>query len=573
MAETKQEFSQTELIKTFKETYNATYLGTLSRDKIRELKRTVNPILQKLIDNFLTTHPKTYMTEMIEGPKSFYKLKLDKKSFYIFGENHNINPVGNCLPAESLEFAEYIRRLSEETPSFFDLYIEFPMLRSTKPQTAEEKGHYDLLEGSPYSALSETVYSMIVNPLIDFNIFFEINRKMYTKDDKKIGSYVLESIIDNFEDCFQPSTRKNSDKCQLMRIHNVDARHSWLSEELYDDFYLHMASLILRDAWHYDCDNQTKIGLLRRINRDKAVEVISSLFDFENDQVNIVRLDEVLLSNKYIQKEIDRVESPMKEAILNFYKQKIHSLLSAEVVLNLKELIYCLQGTMAVPELNTYFKPMSRFLLYMLAYGMDMYCMARVFKKYNVLDTFQPVESKNVIIYTGLAHSKSYREFLNSIGGVTSYYSENTKGCVKVIKRSIMVQMKIEDTSEYFESLRIKAESKNRFKIIDDDTFRELNILITFEAQNLLSEIKFDTALSDNQAISNIQRLKDRISDIYFSKLKENQISELDEEEEEAYEDIRFEDEYIPQTQPQPQPQPQPQTQPKPITKSIFKFW
>ena len=92
-------------IDLFKETYNATYLQGLPEDKIQEVKQSVNPTLQKLIDNLSII--KTYNTvQYIEGPVEFYKLKLvtGSKSFYIFGEYHN-DPTGHCLPFDSIPFA------------------------------------------------------------------------------------------------------------------------------------------------------------------------------------------------------------------------------------------------------------------------------------------------------------------------------------------------------------------------------------------------------------------------------------------------------------------------------------
>lgn len=548
MAETKEEFTDAERIRIFKETYNATYLQTLSRDKIERLKITVNPILAKLLDNLFVR--KTYMSEMIEGPKCFYKVKLGKKSFYIFGEDNKTIPTGHCLPDDSLPFQEYIKRLSRETPSFFDLYLELPMVRSIKPDSEEKKEHYNLTKGNPFPALKETIKSMIENPTVDFNVFFSRYKKMF--DINSVESYTIKNTIDLFLDCLQPSTRKTSYKCQLLRIHNIDARFSWLTEKIYDDFYTHISYFILNDSWKFNYDNQTKIKLIKNIN--KAVEVISSLYDFDNETINIEKLDRVIFSNRYVQKELDKVETNMKEKIINHYKQKIYTNLNPETVLNLKELILCLNDRILVSELSSYFTPVASFFHIMNASIMDMYCLSRIFKQYNVQDTFQPVESKNIIIYTDFFNSKSYKDFLQSIGGEVTHYSENyeNKGCVKMTSRSQMAKLKIEETRDYFDELQTKAIAKNRHKIIDDMTNIDLGILITYEAQPKLRDIEYNTVLSDNAVIINVENLKNRIDSIYFSTLREKEIKDLDVEEEEDYDDIRSF--YSPTPEPQVQP-------------------
>ena len=124
--------TEPEKIEAFKETYDALYIEDLSDEKKEEIREKVNPVLKQLIDHL--QFPKTYNVDIIEGPISFYKLKLNRKSFYLFGEKHK-DTRGHCLPMDSISFSEYIKRLSENSPSFFDLYIELSMFRFSKPKT------------------------------------------------------------------------------------------------------------------------------------------------------------------------------------------------------------------------------------------------------------------------------------------------------------------------------------------------------------------------------------------------------------------------------------------------------
>lgn len=542
MAETKEEFLERERKEIFKSTYNAMYLKNLDLDTILELKKTVNPTLRRLIDNLLLK--KTYISEMIEGPKCFYKIKLEnqQKTFFIFGEDHKTVSTGHgrCFSNDSLEFTEYIRRLSFETPSFFDLYLELPTVCSDENISIDNYSPYNnLVEENSYPALKEIIKSMIENPSSDFNMFFSMYRQMFGLSTEV--SPTFRNISNMFIDCVESSTIEN---CHLLRMHNIDLRFSWLSEHIYNDFYTHISYFILSDSWKLNYDNQVKINLIKRINRNKAIEVISSLYDFRNEQINIPKLNELIFSNQYMKREIDRVESPIKEQIMDYYKQKIYEILTPKMSLNLKELILCLEDRIPIPEENNHFKPVSYLFFYINAYIMDMYCLSRIFKKYRVKETdFQPIESKNIILYTGAFHSKSYKDFLLSIGGVLKHNSENyeNKGCIKMTKRSFLAKLKINKTLEYFEQLEAEAIDKNRLKIIDDLTVINLKTLINFDANNYLQEINDNTSLSDREVIYRVDELKKRISSLYFEMLPK--MTDLNLEDEKVYEDIREEGE------------------------------
>ena len=544
-------------IQTFKETYNANYLSKVPLYKIVELKPSVNPILQKLITNFLSREPKTYMTEMIEGPITFYKIKVDtpsiKKSFYIFGENHKIKPQGHCLPYNSLTLSEYIRRLAQESPSFFDFYIEFPMIRMSKPQKREgetkaetkageeNKEYYDYKKGNPFFAINAGILSMVDNPGTDFISRFTRYKNEGDLDTDKLNSYIIQNLYDNFKECFNVSTRSITERCNLMRIHPVDARMSWLSEEINDTLYMIVIYGIISDNLNFQYDNRTKIDLLNRINGNKAIELLSSLIDYNTNRFNFQNIDNILI-NKYVKKELDKVPEPMKSNILAFNRQIIYSLATPVVLLNLKELILCLQNRMVIPIQITYFQNLANFLVGTQACSMDIYCMARVFKRYNIKDSFQPAESKNVIIHTGANHSRRYMKFLTSrfVGGVMTHYSENTKGCVKITNRSLTASMKIRTTNDYFDSLNQRAIDNRRFRIIDEETLMGLQNIIQV-AKESLEEINKNTALSDHIIIIEVERLQQETDTKYNLKLEEKRTTDLDEEEEQYYEEREFE--------------------------------
>lgn len=521
--------SESNKIELFKQTYNASYLKGLTKHKIEDVKQNVNPTLQRLIDNM--DIPKTYMIQNIEGPKTFYKLKINKlgKSFYIFGAGH-VDPTGGCLPDDSIPFPEYIRKLAQSTPSFFDLYIEQPMVRSSKPKNKEDKGHYDIILGNRSNAITNTIQSMLNNPFIDFNHYFEAYRKhsgMVVGGDKR----VLSKMIEEFLDCFQSSTRGMNPICQLMRIHNVDARDSWLSETITDDYYLSISSLILGNAWKlYNNNNiDIQVDLIRRMGQ-RAIDTITSLFNYEKNQIDVDRVMTILLSNGYINKELGKVDDQMKQTITDFFKQKIVQMATDDIASNLNELIYCLKGLIPIQNIDNYFRLVSNLFLQITAHGMDMYCLARIFKTYNVQDSFQPQESKNIIIYTDAKHAVAYKEFLLSIGAEEIYQYTNPRGksCVQISKWSPQVQSYIQDVREVISILESQSTIKLETGEITQKVYDNLDIVFD-EVYGGLKMLLDVTMPSDQYLIDSLIQFQEQTLSLYDHVIKNEGIPEVKE--------------------------------------------
>lgn len=120
-----------EQINVFKETYNAMYLKGLSVRKLKFIKSISNPVQKRLIENL--SIKKSYDVKYIEGPIGVRKYNLisngkPDKTIYLFGETH-FNTEGQCEPYPSIEFVEYIKRLSKETSAFFDVYVETSIVK------------------------------------------------------------------------------------------------------------------------------------------------------------------------------------------------------------------------------------------------------------------------------------------------------------------------------------------------------------------------------------------------------------------------------------------------------------
>jgi len=537
-------------IELFKETYNANYLQGFTQQEIQDVKHTVNPVLQRLIDNLYI--PKTYnAVQYIEGPIEFYKLKLEtgSKSFYIFGEQH-IDPTGHCLPYDSIPFPEYIRRLAEETPSFFDLYIETPMVRYTKPEQRETKDeelkHYDIILGSPAETIQASIEGMLIDRLKPFEYFFNRYKKSYPVRKDKL---VLKSMrmSENFLDCFQPSTRISNRLCHLMRIHNVDARFSWLSENITDDYYITVASIILINVWNYYRSNDIPlmIDLVKRLG-SRAVEIISSIFDFRTNQIDVDKIIDIFLRNTYVNKELNKVEKNMKENIINFFKRKIRRESPPSVVSNLSEFILCLQNQRPIRLIDNYFKMTGLFLLDIGAYTMDIYCLARIFKKYNVESTFQPVESKNVIIYAGSKHSRIYREFLMEIGAKETFYYENpnNKNCVLVTNFTVAEQSQIKSIKDLVSILKIDSKNKLKTGEINQSTYDLLhNLLFNIVTEELKNALN-NRLPTEEQLVEGLIQFREKINSVYSYILTHGVMPQLQQEQPQDYYDDYYNDYY-----------------------------
>lgn len=421
-------------ISTFKESYNALYISHLPYDRVQEIKRSLNnPVLEKLIDNLYV--PKTYISQYIQGPISLYKFKLDiqgvpKRSFYLFGEIHR-ETTGHCsnLTQSSITFPEYIKRLSESSPSFFDLYLETSMLRSSKPPRVGDQPinlqHYDFLNGDPIKAISETIKSMFQSHL-NFTPLFNLARVAYPRI--TTTSPTFDKIVSEFSTCIQPSTRSVDEKCRILRIHTIDTRTSWMSEDINDILYYRVIFQILNMV----SSERIKISLLNRLD-NKSIELLSKLII--GDHIAVQNILDIVINNPYTKKEFDKIEPSLQDSIRRYFFSKIQSLSSTNltIVSSLKDLISDLKSESIRLGWSA---TVGDFILSFLNYTMDIYCLSRIFKNHKVDDAYQPRQSMNVIVYSGFNHTDVYREFFKFIGIQETYQYKNAlkKSCVRMFE-------------------------------------------------------------------------------------------------------------------------------------------
>lgn len=477
--------SEQEQIEEFRKTYNAIYIKKINNQERHEMverrERTGvfeynpehyqakvkyaigdNPILRQLVLNMILMNPVN--PQLIEGPSVVYKIVSDvgkrtsRKTFYLFGETHQ-DTRGHC-PSDwqPIEFHNYIELLSRRTHSFVDLYVEIPMLTSTKPVVEGDLSHYDInLNKSRSSfAIENVVKKMYDDDTIDFQSEY-ISELTKTTDEYEGNSYTFKSLLYKYQVCIQPSTR-TAEKCQLMRIHNIDTRSEWSSIL---PSYLYFYSEVLFYSINTDKTPLETINLLRRIGSpiQKVLEIL-----VKPDAEILDSIIELFKTNPSIQKEVDE-RTYLKDEIESFIKNKIAVLFQTTFpyeaedytsedkrIANFLIILRYIQNVekytlnpafmrILISGLNT----SSRVLLLLNALSMDMYALSRIFKVYKPKagqPQNQPAESTNIIVYTGSIHIDTYRDFLKTLGEPSDekYVFENTAttadgnsvGCVRM---------------------------------------------------------------------------------------------------------------------------------------------
>lgn len=439
------------IIEEFKHTYNAAYVRDLSDEK-KEYASKDNVILQRLVNNL--NHP-PLNPPYIEGPHTFYRIlsRSKRKIFYLFGESH-LDTRGHC-PPQSMLFNDYIEELSKKTYAFTDLYVELPMLNPTKPVDKDNLSHYDVDNKniSTSFAIVDAISDMYNNDDIDFETAFE---SKITQPRVIRPGFILETLFDKYLECIQPSTR-HAEKCQLMRIHNIDVRSEWsVNMPSHLQFYLAVLSLVLVKP------NKTAIEKIRMLKRmGQPIQKILYILRKPDSEIANEIINNIFLTNPSIKKEVDK--SYLWYAIIAFIKYKILEIFRSSLIpdedyetVERKRIAYFSIILMFIQNeeiysLNEDYKIIlensiqinNNLIADLDALSMDMYALARIFKLYKPKTEQtqnQPSESMNIIVYAGNAHIQTYRDFLlNDLYSEELYAYQNP---LRVSRQGSCVEMK-----------------------------------------------------------------------------------------------------------------------------------
>ena len=412
--------SETEAINLFRTTYNALYVKNLSSEKKMEITND-NPVLRRLVNNLDSFPPPP---KYIEGPNSFYIITLGVKTFYLFGEMHSDEQPFEG-DEELVDFTDYIGILSEHSPSFTDIYVELPML---DPHRDEGKAELDREVGNSITtgfAIQNTIEKMIEygyhHGLDTFDFEAVLQSELRGEGGEEGESRILESILEEYKDCIQPSGR-SIPKCELIRIHNIDIRTNWKnipSIETNYHFYIKVIYLTLKI-----CETtEQRIKILNRLG--KPVQKVLEAFTSKRIVDSVVNL---FKTNPSIKKEIDE-RTYMELPITQFIKYKLDQLLGDDAVHVFRRFKRAVDNVTPIDDSDVHLVYDILFEASILS--MDLYALSRIFKEYRPKrssdNPFQPIESINIIVYAGIDHIQNYREFLvsNQIGGEEVYRYEN----------------------------------------------------------------------------------------------------------------------------------------------------
>jgi hypothetical protein len=470
----------------FKKTYNSNYLKFLSKNQILELRLSLydNPILQKLIDNYLKSpSEKKYLSvKYIEGPYVIYHYGLENidgnKTVYLFGESHS-NTTGHCddffRPEFTMTFVNYIKSLMENTPSFFDLYVELNLMSPFEKQD-ETKTE---LPSNLFLNKDAIFLDMILNPSN-----FETARKKITDDSskyKETSSSTLQDIFNNLNKCIVPT----DDICKLMRIHLLDARNNYKFENklgilssILSFFYRNMAFF----------PTNLSISFKNLIKKTGTNLILQEIIKNKKEHINIQTnsLFEILLKNRWVKKQYNKTYYQTK--ISNFIKLEIKKMLKSS-----KNQLDCLENlfNLTINIKNNITKndiiKSSLFLINFQKLEMDLYSLCRIFKRYTHRQPNhnQPEESYVILVYCGANHINTYRNFLVFIKHMNipfkKRYSfintrtyiedteENIKGCIDISDQRLVFPTR-EDTDSDTDSDETELPYTEPFGEYTDET-------------------------------------------------------------------------------------------------------
>lgn len=427
-----------EQINVFKETYNAMHLKGLSVRKLKYIKSICNPVQKRLIENL--SIKKTYDVKHIEGPIGVRKYKLGEnmdnlRLISLFGETH-FNTKGQCNPYPSIEFVEYIKRLSKETTSFFDLYVESPIVKSTITNTK-----------------SLIVFRNVVKAMFKQRIKFITAYKLKNNKSSSVTTgYMFNKLQTEFKECIEPESRlKAVNKCELFRFHYVDIRSTRDTlvnpcDNYKEDICLHMLYIIFDTGLKQGKSVDEIMDVVRRINKHCPSILNGLKILLEKNTEYGINIVDMFCKSKKFKNELNR--SYKKDEIIRFLKvmvlKKIMDIGIDEFIEGIKNIINSIENKTDNSLNLDFIKKSVKVFLKVNDLLLDGYSLSRIFKIHNVKDAFQPAESKNIIIYVGNAHARNMAEFISYIGfqPVYSFYNDEDKSCVNMKKSNKYMPLK-----------------------------------------------------------------------------------------------------------------------------------
>jgi hypothetical protein len=391
-------------------TYNANILNDISvlkqavffnESQKNKNKKKGNITLMKLIYNHY--REKKPVVDRITGPFSLslqYSKKYNK-NIYIFGEQHDLKnpcPIKRCIegdmikketgecvdpsmeninflnPDKAMKMSDYILNLAKTTDVFIDFYIEFPLYPSQE--------NFD-------------------------NIKIKKNKEKSE----------LRTIASELENCLD-FNKKFSEYCELTRFHNIDVRRETNLNSFLFNFCLEGLTQPEKLLIYIAENPNIFQNMFENLSSNASNYIINHIFSWKSVRKELKRS---YLGDKIEQFAVNTIKNESEKYII---------INKIALELNPKTLNTKLQEKKErKPIFIEAVQLLSNALIHVLSIIVDVYTLARIFKRFNVKSSSnQPTEPRNIIVYAGDGHSNHQRNFLKLNGFVKiANISENSQ--------------------------------------------------------------------------------------------------------------------------------------------------
>ena len=326
-------------------------------------------VLMELIYNHFNTDPLKQKPKpaFIGGPQNLTVHWSEEH--HRFKDDISKQKISDKPNSEKMSFEYFLEELVRTTDVFLDIFLEFPAMNK-----GAESYNYNF---DPFSNIDSS-------------------------------NIRLKKLFKKFKNCITRSDQK----CRLARFHYFDTRfydNNGVLEgvNIVSSFRLKVYNIITtfyKEEWASKFkkllrNNPDFIDMLRNLNSDK-------MLDFFMTQTR----------NKYVDKELDKIDKDIYKAIINFAEYEIKERIvlykrlwqtNVPIILNFKSsdkiFVNC-------------FMEIFNSTLYINSLVANMYLLARIFKNFDNKDQTlidQPSKAHNIIIYAGDKHSELCRKFLN----------------------------------------------------------------------------------------------------------------------------------------------------------------
>lgn len=365
-----------------KKTYNSNILNKYSHE-IKETFRIVSKLceqsnkqglnknLVRLINN-LYKYPEKPI-KFITGPGQITRLKHPTlpQDIYLFGENDHSNKSGCTIKENSTQIEDYLIKLFSSTTKFIDIYIEFQI-------------ELNQFNSKNCDLMSEE------NTLCDIYKFF---RKCITSDSKT---------------CKYP-----------IRLHPIDVRNT--RKDTRTKTYQ-----MLIDIWKI---KGSPLNLKVFIKKYKTIIYNIRIINIKSQQYII----DSIFENKTISKEIKRSTLSLEQIYKALKCPKIWNNIKNKSYIMIKICRWLDHKSDSLTERDIF--DFSYYLRTIFSLHMDIYTLARMFKKFNITYDHHPPKPLNIIYYAGTTHTKNMLFMLQELGFNTTEKSipvTSTLSCTNI---------------------------------------------------------------------------------------------------------------------------------------------